>query len=70
MSLKDDFIQHKTNMVNIMTKYTQDILSYIAKDITTIIKRYIDNYKVGKSNKLSIKIPIDGDNYIPSTLNS
>jgi hypothetical protein len=64
MSLKEDIIQHKTNMVNIMTKYTKDILSYIAKDITTIIKRYMDNYKVGTSNKLSIKIPIDGDNYI------
>ena len=64
MSLKDDFIQHKTNMVNIMTKYTQDILSYIAKDITTIIKRYMDNYKVGKSNDLTIKLLLDGDNYI------
>lgn len=70
MSLKDELIQHKANITNIMSKYTEDILVYISKHITTIIKKYMDNYKVGSSykignsNKLSIKLLIDGDNHI------
>jgi len=70
MSLKDELIQHKTNMTNIISKYTEDILVYISKHITTVIKQYMDNYKVGSSykignsNKLSIKLLIDGDNHI------
>lgn len=70
MSLKDELIQHKANMTNIMSKYTEDILVYISKHITTVIKNYMDNYKVcssykiGNSNKLSIKFLIDGDNHI------
>jgi len=42
-----------------MAKYTQDIILHIGKDITTIIKHYMDNYKPNSSNKLSIKLPID-----------
>lgn len=54
-----NIIQHKANMTNIMTKYTQDIILHIGKDITTIIKHYMNNYKPTSSNKLSIKLPID-----------
>ncbi len=59
MSLKEDIIQHKANLTNIMAKYTQDILMHIGKDITAIIKHYIDNYKPSSSKELSIKLPID-----------
>jgi hypothetical protein len=54
-----NIIQHKANMTNIMAKYTQDIILHIGKDITSIIKHYMNNYKPTSSNKLSIKLPID-----------
>jgi hypothetical protein len=55
MSLRDDLIQRKAIMIN----YTQDIMMHIGKDITTLIKLYMDNYKVGSSNNFYIKLPVD-----------
>ena len=58
-TLKSDFIIYLEKIGNIMSSYTKDIISHIDKDITSCIKKYIDNYKVGYTTKLSIKIPID-----------
>ena len=68
MSLKTEMEQFTASINNVMTHYTKDILSYLEKDINTQITKYIDNYTIGTSCMLTIKINITDPNLI-NTIN-
>ena len=62
MSLKTEMEQFKTSINSVITHYTKEILSYFEKDINTQIARYIENYTIGTSPMLTIKINISNIN--------